>query len=236
MAMQADAPRSDRRMGLVQDVGAHRHTCSEGTCHAIEARKSCTDLRHACTRSRDKPEGRSHGTHRCQFLDIHRGAPAAQSRCTPGIRPISLWRTSCKSFSRTLRDVGTHRTGRADPAMQGYRKSFQCAELIQTLRCLTQKATLCQILKCVSQIEFTRSYDSVRLGAIQRSTLWPRVPAPGVATHLRDMRGSELCFTQDGWRKNTSPEHRAQGYSMSPLVFRWIMEDAIDSVRTEWQP
>lgn len=46
------------------------------------------------------------------------------------LRPVSLLCTSCKAFSHTLLckaeacEVGTHRTGRADPAMQGFRKAF----------------------------------------------------------------------------------------------------------------
>lgn len=70
------------------------------------------------------------------------------------LRPICLLCTRCKSFSRTLlhkageRDAGEHRTRRADPAMQGFRNGLQRAEMIQTLRALTEKATEWQVPMC----------------------------------------------------------------------------------------
>lgn len=58
------------------------------------------------------------------------------------LRPMSLLCTRCQAFSRTLLckaeacDVGTRRTGRVDPAMQGFRKKkgLQCAESIHCPR------------------------------------------------------------------------------------------------------
>lgn len=96
--------------------------------------------------------------------------------------------TSCNAFSRTLlhkaeaHDLGTHRRGRADPAMQGFRNGFQCAELIQRFRSLVEKATEWQIPMCISQIEFARVYDSIRHGPIQRSMLRRGAPASELAT------------------------------------------------------
>lgn len=121
-------------------------------------------------------------------------------------------------------------------AMQLFRKGFQCAELIHTNRSLTEKAMEWQVPMCVSQVDFARALDNVRHGATQRSTLRRRVPPPVVAAYLRDMRGSELIFVHDGWK--TRPIRPSiglrQGCSLSPLVFRWVMEDAVDSKREAW--
>lgn len=89
---------------------------------------------------------------------------------------------------------------------------------------------------CVSQVDFSQVCDSVRHGAVQRSMLRRGVAPPIVAAYLRNMRGNELVFVHDGWR--TRPIHPSiglrQGCSLSPVVFRWVMEDTIDAAREEW--
>lgn len=106
-------------------------------------------------------------------------------------------------------------------AMQGFRRGFQCAELVHCLRAVG-KATEWSVPAYMSQVDFAQARDSVR--AMRRG-----VPPLVVAADLRDMRHSELLIARAGWqtRPIAPTVGLRQGCSLSRLVFRWVLEDAV---------
>lgn len=55
------------------------------------------------------------------------------------------------------------------------------------------------------------------------------VPIPVIVTYIRDMRSVGLVFVHGQWRTNpiSSTVGLGQGCSLSPLVFRWRIEDEV---------
>lgn len=52
--------------------------------------------------------------------------------------------------------------GKADMAVQGFRRGFQCAELMHCFRAVAEQATEWSVPVYASQVGFARAYDSVR--------------------------------------------------------------------------
>lgn len=106
------------------------------------------------------------------------------------LRPINLLVTSCKALSRAFlrkaepHDTGSDGQGKADMAMQGFRRGFQCAELIHTLRAVVEKATQWSVPVYISQVDFARAYDSGRHPAIRRAMLRGGEPPLVVAGYI----------------------------------------------------
>lgn len=75
-------------------------------------------------------------------------------------RPISFLVTSPKAVSCILLhkaeppDVGTNGTGKAEMSMQGFRREFQCAELVHSSRAVAEKAMEWNVPVCISQTDF----------------------------------------------------------------------------------
>lgn len=90
------------------------------------------------------------------------------------LRPISLLVTSCKALSRVFlekaesHDVGSDGVGKADMAMQGFRRGFQCADFINCLRSVVGKAAEWSVPVYISQVDFARSHHSMGHPAIKR--------------------------------------------------------------------
>lgn len=87
-----------------------------------------------------------------------------------------------------------------------------------------------------AQVDFARAYDSVLHSAVVRAMLRRGVPPPIGAAYVCDMRGTELVFQRaklqtQGIRPTVGLR---QGCSLSPLVFRWVMEDLVAEARREW--
>lgn len=121
-------PRGDRGVGLEQEVGGHRHTCSERTCHVLCQRIACTAFpQHKLVRGTMHSERGPIGFGPDRKLAVDRGAPASRSSAPQEfklLRPNSLLCTNCKSFSRTL--LRTHPAEQIPPCKDS-EKGFQCA-------------------------------------------------------------------------------------------------------------
>lgn len=117
------------------------------------------------------------------------------------------------------------------------RPTLQCAEVVTILRGVAEKSTEWNELVCVVQLDFARACDAVRHAAIARSMHRRGVPAPVGALYLREIRASTLVFGHIGW--HTAPVSPTiglrQGCGVSPMVFRWIMEDIFVEVQEDWR-
>lgn len=90
-------------------------------------------------------------------------------------------------------------SGTPDRAIMGFRKEYQCAELVHVPRGITEKAAEWGTPRFFSQVDFGRAYDSVLHSAVVRAMLRRGVPPPILGAYVRDMRGTELVFQHDGW-------------------------------------
>lgn len=102
--------------------------------------------------------------------------------------------------------------------MQGFRRGFQRAEVIHSLRAIAEKATQCNVPVYVSQIDFARASVSVRHTAIRRAMLSRGVPPLLVAMHSRDMRHS-FFRTRDSKRDRYS---RPSAFARDARSARWF--------------
>lgn len=158
------------------------------------------------------------------------------------LRPISILASSSKWFSRICLDiaqevdVGTTGTGSADNCVLGFRKGYQCAELVNATRESVKRCTGWDLPLCICQLDFAQAYDSLRHEAVWNAMHRRGVPVPVRTRHMRDMRSVELVFVHRGWKtKPVAPTVGVrQGCSLSALVSRCCIQDAVTEARKEW--
>lgn len=123
-----------------------------------------------------------------------------------------------------------------DRCMFGFRKCYQCSELITILGSFVETCTECSIPVCMCQVEFGRVYNSVKHKSVCEAMQNKNVPAPVIGGYIRDLQNSKAILKHGGWR-TTPIQQRVglrQGCSFSPLVFRWILEDTLAELHALW--
>lgn len=224
-----DTSRSDRRVGLEQEVGARRRTCSERTCHATRARMPCTDLLCACIRSLGELGGRSYGSNRLQVLEVHRGSLAAEGSGATGIQIAppdqSVVHELHIVFSHSASQGGgarcrhkPHMTHRSSHAMLHKGLSVRVTDSDVALSDRRPRSGR-------SHCAYTNSIPRERTAA---SGIMPHSGpcCDAGCPHRWSRRISEICEGANScfctWLQgaSNSPEHWAQaGISLSPLLF-----------------
>lgn len=160
-----------------------------------------------------------------------------------GLRPITILSADAKIRSKlTLRQTEPNdgrncSHARPDAAPMGFRRGYQCAEVIAVVRDLVERCTEWDTPLCVSQVDFARVYDSIKHAAVIRAMERRDVPRPVIALYLRELRSVRLVFRHSGWAtKGIAPSvGLRQGRSVSHMIFRWTMEDVFEAVKPEWE-
>lgn len=159
------------------------------------------------------------------------------------LRPITILQADAKIRSKlTLRQTEAH-DGRNCPdarpaaAQMGFRRGYQCAEVIAIVRDLLERCTEWDTPLCVSQMDFARAYDSIKHAALIRAMERRDVPRPVIAAYLRELRSARMVFRHSGWAtEGIAPSvGLRQGCSVSPMIFRWTMEEVFEAVKPQWE-
>lgn len=76
------------------------------------------------------------------------------------------------------------------------------------------------------QAEFARAYDSVRHTGSHECMKSRGVPPPVIGACMRDMRSTRMVLKHSLWATDEVAPRIGlrQGYSRSPLVFRWVVD------------
>lgn len=115
----------------------------------------------------------------------------ANPHLVQALRPITIVPAHLKVQSKVVFGQlqghgGAHTAdGIPDPAIMGFRRGSQCAEVVSLLRGVVEKSTVWSQPVCVAQLDFARAYDSVKHLAVARSMSKRGIPAPIAAAYLR---------------------------------------------------
>lgn len=180
-------------------------------------------------------------TYPWNFIDVRLLAKLDRPQEFKGLSPIALPATGCKMFSRVMlrhcetSDEGVPGSAGPDRTQLGFRETFQCPELVAVLRS-TVEATDWGHHLYVCQLGFAQAYDSIRHSAFEHATRTRGVATPVIAGFLRVLRSSRLKFHRSS---SSTPAVRPntglrQGCSLSPVIFRWVVEDCMSEARAAW--
>lgn len=121
--------------------------------------------------------------------------------------------------------------------MMGFKRGVQCAELVATTRLIVEKATEWSTKLIVRHIDFARAYGSVSHVSVIRSMRRRGVPEAVIDSYIQEMRETTLEFGHGAWctKGVAAIAGLRQGCDLSPMVFRWILEDSMAMLRPSWE-
>lgn len=143
--------------------------------------------------------------------------------------PARKWRR-CMFHALQKYDVG------CSPSHMGFRKTYSWPELVATMRLVVARRMEWGDDTRIALIDFARAYDSVRHTAIYRSLRRRKVPESLALAYLRKARRAHMTFRHANWH---TPLVKAgvglrQGCSAAPMLFRWVLQDALEPLFDQW--
>lgn len=105
-------------------------------------------------------------------LRKYRSETLAQHAQPTGIvflQPITILPTGAKIEFRVMLNLLQPHDTAAYECMLGFKKTYECADVLQTIRCEVERCTEFSTPMCVAQLDFAREYDSARYTPLAKS-------------------------------------------------------------------
>lgn len=168
---------------------------------------------------------------------LHLLAKVRVPKVSKDLRSIALQNALARVWSRLmftrLEVFGDHR----GDCPLGFKKGHSVAEVSLVFRLLRDRCLEWGLGFCALQLNFAIVYGSVVHAALRDSMLARGVPASEVMWYIRETRASCL-HPSEGHRcapEVTPQRGLGQGCSCSPMIFRWVVQDAVLPLVQTWR-